>query len=58
MTGRRFTWFWPNGKARSQIDKVMVTRDWLNLWPNSIQCIFDRNISDHCPFVIKNHCVD
>jgi len=35
MVGRKFTWYKPNGYVKSRIDKVLVSRKWLEKWPNS-----------------------
>ncbi|KAL5150740.1 hypothetical protein HKD37_13G037303 [Glycine soja] len=56
--GRKFTWYRPNGRARSKLDRMMTTRDWFTMWPGSTQYILDRNIPDHCPIFVKNNCVD
>ncbi|XP_057452691.1 uncharacterized protein LOC130744534 [Lotus japonicus] len=54
MTGRRFTWFRPNGSAMSRLDRCLISLEWLALWPHSVQHILDRDISDHCPVVLKH----
>ena len=53
LVGRKFTWFRPNGMARSRIDKVLVSMDCLNVWNGCSQYILDRNIFDHYPMLIK-----
>jgi len=32
MVGRKYTWFRPNGKAMSGLDRALVTEDWLKHW--------------------------
>ncbi|XP_057418079.1 uncharacterized protein LOC130712263 [Lotus japonicus] len=54
MTRRRFTWFRPNGSAMSRLDRCLISLEWLALWPYSVQHILDRDISDHCPVVLKH----
>lgn len=56
--GRRFTWFRPNGTAKSKLDRFLVSHDWLNRWPGCTQFILDRNFSDHCPILLKSKTVD
>ncbi|KAH1238822.1 hypothetical protein GmHk_08G023421 [Glycine max] len=51
--GRRFTWYRPNGTAKSRLDRVFVSHDWLSLWPGSTYFILDRNFSNHCPILFK-----
>ncbi|XP_020234693.1 uncharacterized protein LOC109814631 [Cajanus cajan] len=58
LIGRSFTWYRPNGRAKSKIDRIFVSRDWFDQWPGSIQMVLDRNISDHCPILLKNVEVD
>ncbi|XP_020226818.1 uncharacterized protein LOC109808299 [Cajanus cajan] len=58
VVGRSFTWYRPNGSARSKLDRFLVSPDWLSVWPNSSQHILQRDISDHCPILLKNASVD
>lgn len=44
---RKFTWYQPNGRARSKLDKMLASREWYNLWSGCTQYILDRNVSDH-----------
>ena len=32
MVDRKFTWYKPNGSIKSRIDRVLVFRDWLDIW--------------------------
>lgn len=56
--GRKFTWFRPNGTAKSKLDRFLVSPDWLIRWPGSIQQPMDRNFSDHCPVLLWSKFVD
>ncbi len=29
LVGRKFTWYKPNGLVKSRIDKVLVSKEWL-----------------------------
>jgi len=40
LVGRKFTWFKPNGLVKSRIDRVLVSKEWLEFWPNSQQFVF------------------
>lgn len=54
LVGWKFTWYQPNGKARCRIDRCLVLRDWIAMWPESSQYVLDKNISDHCPMLLKD----
>ena len=58
LVGRKFTWFKPNGLVKSIIDRVLVSKEWLDLWPNSQQFVLSRSISDHCAVILKEVSVD
>jgi len=58
MVGRKFTWYKPNGSVKSRIDKVLVSREWLDVWPECKQFILSRTVSDHCALVLKDSKVD
>ena len=55
---RKFTWFRPNGAARSKLDRFLVSPEWLAKWPGSTQHTLDRNFSDHCPILLRSKFVD
>ncbi|XP_068474737.1 uncharacterized protein [Phaseolus vulgaris] len=54
IEGEKFTWFKPNGMAKSRIDRVLVTEDWLKCWPMCKQYVQRREVSDHCALMIKS----
>jgi len=56
--GRKYTWYRPNGMAKSIIDRILVSEAWLQLWPESKQFIMSRSVSDHCVIVVKNSIVN
>jgi len=58
LVGRKFTWFKPNGLVKSRIDRVLVSKEWLDLWPNSQQFVLRRSISNHCAVILKEVSVD
>jgi exonuclease III len=53
LLGRRFTWFHPNGRAMSRIDRVLISEEWANLWGDSSLWVLPRDVSDHCPLILK-----
>lgn len=58
LVGRSFTWFRPNGKAKSRIDRVLISRKWLDSWQGCTQYVLNRNAWDHCPILVKNNSFD
>jgi len=53
MMGRKFTLYKPKGLINSRIDCILVSREWLDKWPNSKHLILDISVSDHCALVLK-----
>jgi len=58
MVGRKFTWYKRNGSVKSRIDRVLVSREWLDVWPKCKQFILSRTVSDHCALLFKDSKVD
>ena len=58
LVGRKFTWYKPNGMVKSRIDRVLVSKEWLEAWPSCQQFVLNRSISDHCAIVLKEVVVD
>ena len=56
--GRKFTWFRPNGEARSKLDRFMVSPKWLAKWLGCTQHPLDSNFSDHCSVLLRSKCID
>lgn len=53
VVGRRFTWYHPNGRAMSRIDRVLISEEWNIYWGDSTLWVLPRDVSDHCPLVLK-----
>ncbi|KAK2403455.1 hypothetical protein QL285_052889 [Trifolium repens] len=51
--GGNFTWFHPNGVAMSRLDRVLVSEDWFTSWGDQIVRVLPRDVSDHCPLLLK-----
>ena len=56
--GKSFTWFKPNGKVKSKLDRFLVSPKWLSKWPGSYQTALHRNFSDHCPILLRSNNAD
>lgn len=49
IIGRKFTWYRPDGSAKSRLDRIIVNNEWLNQWPHARLKGCCRSISDHVP---------
>ena len=58
MVGRKFTWYKPNGTIKRRIDRILVSREWLEVWPNSKHLVLSRSVSNHCAIVLQTTSVD
>ena len=56
--GRQFTWFRPNGESRSRLDKFLISPEWRDRWPESVQFTLPRSFSDHYPILLRANNVD
>jgi exonuclease III len=54
LLGRRFTWYNANEMTVSRIDRVLVSAEWLEMWRGSTLWVGPRDVSDHCPLILKN----
>ena len=34
LTSRKFTWYKPNGLVKSRINRVLVSKEWVEAWPH------------------------
>ncbi|WJX17552.1 hypothetical protein P8452_07455 [Trifolium repens] len=53
LLGRRFTWYQPNGRAMSRLDRILISDEWANRWGNCSLWALPRDVSDHCPLILK-----
>ena len=58
LVGRKFTWYKPNGMVKSRIDRVLVSKEWLDNWPHCQQSVLNITVSDHSVVVLKDGYVD
>ena len=54
IVGMKYTWFKANGSAKSRLDRVLVSEEWIQKWPMCKQYIQPREVSDHCAVVVKS----
>ncbi|GKV29207.1 hypothetical protein SLEP1_g38153 [Rubroshorea leprosula] len=54
LSNRRYTWYKPDGTARSRLDKFLLSTEMSNMEGEWIQQGLPRNISDHCAIVLKS----
>ncbi|XP_016164173.1 uncharacterized protein LOC107606647 [Arachis ipaensis] len=51
LTDRKFTWF--RGRSCSRIDRVLVSLEWLEEFPEAHLQGGPRGLSDHCPLIVE-----
>ncbi|XP_068498266.1 uncharacterized protein [Phaseolus vulgaris] len=54
FVGKSFTWFSSNGKAKSRLDRILVSEEWMQVWPSCKQYVQRREVFDHCALVVKS----
>ncbi|GKV50169.1 hypothetical protein SLEP1_g56882 [Rubroshorea leprosula] len=58
LTNRHYTWYKPDGTARSRLDRFWLSTEMNNMGGEWIQQGLPRNISDHCAMVLKSKSTD
>ncbi|GKV12577.1 hypothetical protein SLEP1_g23703 [Rubroshorea leprosula] len=58
LTNRRYTWYKPDGTARSRLDRFLMSSEMYNSGGEWIQQGLPRNIYDHCAMVLKSKQTD
>ncbi|MCH80013.1 LINE-1 reverse transcriptase like, partial [Trifolium medium] len=58
ITGRQFTWSHPNGITMSRLDRILLSSDWFLLWGNPNVWVAPRDVSDHCPLILRYDSAD
>lgn len=53
LCGSNFTWFKGDGRSMSRIDRFFISKEWCLVWPNCIQVVQLRGLSDHCPLILS-----
>ncbi|XP_068504553.1 uncharacterized protein [Phaseolus vulgaris] len=54
IVGKKFTWYKADGSAKSRLDRILVSEEWLKVWPMSKQYVQAREVLDHCAIVVKS----
>jgi exonuclease III len=53
IVGRLFTWCHASGCAMSRIDRILISDEWAHRWGNVSLWSLPRDVSDHCPLILK-----
>jgi exonuclease III len=53
LLGRKFTWVQPNGECFSRLDRVLVSNNWREVWGDVSLWALPRDVSDHCPILLR-----
>lgn len=53
LLGRKYTWYRSNGIVMSRLDRFLLSGSWLVQWGNISQWAIKRDVSDHCPVVLR-----
>lgn len=54
LLGRKFTWYRADGSAMSRLGRFLLSEEWIQLWGEPVQWVLNRDVSDHCPIILKN----
>ncbi|GKV26410.1 hypothetical protein SLEP1_g35723 [Rubroshorea leprosula] len=58
LVGRKYTWYNSNGQYMSRIDRFLLSEEWTTKWSDVKQWGLRRSVSNHCPVLLRNECVD
>ncbi|XP_071687594.1 uncharacterized protein [Rutidosis leptorrhynchoides] len=53
LIGKRYTRTCDNGVKLSKLDRFLVSEQLANRWGELSAMVFDRNLSDHCPVLLR-----
>lgn len=53
LLGRKYACYKADGSAMSRLDRFLLSEDWITIWRVSSQWALNRDVSDHCPIVLK-----
>jgi len=58
LTGIKFTWYKLNWLVNNRIDKILVSKEWIEAWSHCKQFILSRFVSNHCAILLRDEYVD
>ncbi|XP_071708266.1 uncharacterized protein [Rutidosis leptorrhynchoides] len=58
LNGRKFTRISDDGVKFNKLDMFLVSNDFLSLWEDLSIVSLDRNLSDHCPLLLRDKVLD
>lgn len=56
--GRKFSWYKPDGKSMSRLDRFLISPNMLSTIGKCSQLGLKRKLSDHCPILLKSDARD
>ncbi|XP_071740879.1 uncharacterized protein [Rutidosis leptorrhynchoides] len=58
LGGKRFTRICEKTMKFSKLDRFLVSDGIFTIWPNTSSKTLDRDLSDHCPIILRNNPID
>ncbi|XP_071727741.1 uncharacterized protein [Rutidosis leptorrhynchoides] len=58
LGGKRFTRICKKTMKFSKLDRLLVSDGIFTIWPNTSSKTLDRDLSDHCPIILRNNLLD
>ncbi|XP_071717983.1 uncharacterized protein [Rutidosis leptorrhynchoides] len=58
LGGKRFTRICEKTMKFSKLDRFLVYDGIFTIWPNTSSKTLDRDLSDHCPIILRNNLID
>ncbi|KAK2406570.1 hypothetical protein QL285_042285 [Trifolium repens] len=53
LMGRKYTWVQPNGRCMSRLDRILISHNWEECWGATSLWGLKRDVSDHCPLIVR-----
>ncbi|XP_071699700.1 uncharacterized protein [Rutidosis leptorrhynchoides] len=58
LGGKKFTRICEKTMKFSKLDRFLVSDGIFTIWPNTYSKTLDRDLSDHCPIILRNNLID
>ncbi|XP_071695782.1 uncharacterized protein [Rutidosis leptorrhynchoides] len=58
LGGKRFTRICEKTMKFSKLDRFLISDGIFTIWPNTSSKTLDRDLSDHCPIILRNNLLD